>query len=810
MVSTWTSSHPQLTRGPTRRVGTVNLFPWSAVTVLSLVDGGGYVHGDLHRRPEHPVNESKVSGTVHDLDPNTTFPSVDAGSAATNNDNATIPLTDDGENALNGGDFSLGSNDGIDLLPGTYYFSSIDTKPGSELRVVGPTAVYVTGSVVIKGSLNNTTLNPANFQLLVLGNYVEITAQADVHAAVYAPEAEVVLRGGADVHGMVIGDELDIAGDVQVYVDQSLEDLAETLIPLPQSSPSPPSTWTPVANGVLEIDDSMITGNQYGLRQLTGQSLVSSDTDYSNNAEWGLYIKGSFDLDGCTVSDNAVGGIWLDQIQDGDFSYADVTVSDNSQCGLYLQNCNVTFDATMLPTNAISGSARALTVAGGSLAATGLTINGASVAGIDVQNGTLAVANSTLSGNAYGISSSNSAVTLHTVTLTGNSTCGVHITGGTLAADGSVASGGVDGISADSCTSVTLDTCTLSGNSVGLLASRNTSLVVTGSTFTGNTVWGSAVEPSGGSGVSVTFDSCAIQGNAGGLSVSSATDGDVKLQGGTVISDNTSTGLHFESCNLTVNDQLAGTAWSSLRNHYGISGTGSSLVLDGVVVSDSTAYALHTTNCALTVRNSNLTGRNGIYVVNNSSSTVDATRLTATASGVTSWGIYRQEGDLLVRNCVINGFENGIYLETGSSHTATVVNNTIANVGTYGIYIADGPARVENTIVVGNNAQYGIVDDGAQLTHSYNLIHGVANAFSGATPATGEIFKTPRFADAAAGDFSLGPGSPAINAGLDQSIDVPTDIVGNARPLFHAFDMGAYEYPDDNASFRVLDWTERR
>ena len=260
--------------------------------------GGAYVHGDLHRKPQYPVNGSYVSGTVHDMDPDTTFPSVDVGSAAATNDNGTIPQTDKGKDPLNGSnEFFLGSNDGVDLLPGTYYFTDLETKPNSELRVSGPTVIYVNGNVLVKGSVNNTTLDPRNFQLMVTGNSVEITAQADMYAAIYAPDATITMRGGADIHGMLIGGQLDNAGSVQIYPDTSIEDLAEELIPAPSSttSPSPPSTWTSVASGELDISDSIFTGNQYGARLVTSQFFDSSYTDYSNNTEWGLYLNGSFD-----------------------------------------------------------------------------------------------------------------------------------------------------------------------------------------------------------------------------------------------------------------------------------------------------------------------------------------------------------------------------------------------------------------------------------------------------------------------------------------------------------------------------------
>ena len=54
------------------------------------------------------------------------------------------------------------------------------------------------------------------------------------------------------------------------------------------------------------------------------------------------------------------------------------------------------------------------------------------------------------------------------------------------------------------------------------------------------------------------------------------------------------------------------------------------------------------------------------------------------------------------------------------------------------------------------------------------------------------------FADRAKGDYSLSPGSPAIDAArLDAALlgQVPTDLLRRSRLQGGTFDMGAYESP---------------
>jgi hypothetical protein len=50
------------------------------------------------------------------------------------------------------------------------------------------------------------------------------------------------------------------------------------------------------------------------------------------------------------------------------------------------------------------------------------------------------------------------------------------------------------------------------------------------------------------------------------------------------------------------------------------------------------------------------------------------------------------------------------------------------------------------------------------------------------------------FVDAGSDDYELSPTSPALDAGETRA-DVPTDILGVARPQGPGFDIGAYERP---------------
>ncbi|MBX2930396.1 MAG: T9SS type A sorting domain-containing protein [Chitinophagaceae bacterium] len=98
--------------------------------------------------------------------------------------------------------------------------------------------------------------------------------------------------------------------------------------------------------------------------------------------------------------------------------------------------------------------------------------------------------------------------------------------------------------------------------------------------------------------------------------------------------------------------------------------------------------------------------------------------------------------------------------------------------------------NITNSIIYGNNNS--ISNDGGTPFVTYSLVQG---GYAG----TGNINANPLFTDAANGDYSLQPGSPAINAGFNDSVPVSitTDLAGNARIKANTVDMGALEFQKD-------------
>ncbi|HBE70095.1 MAG TPA: hypothetical protein DDW52_18260, partial [Planctomycetaceae bacterium] len=169
------------------------------------------------------------------------------------------------------------------------------------------------------------------------------------------------------------------------------------------------------------------------------------------------------------------------------------------------------------------------------------------------------------------------------------------------------------------------------------------------------------------------------------------------------------------------------------------------------------------------------------------------------------WGVYLASDTSTVLNTVIRDSYYGVYQRSGQ---AQLLQTTIGNVSGIGVYQIDGDLKMRNSIV--DSRRYGLYKRYTTLAseHDYNLIHGDTNSFYNEAPALHEIDKNPIFVSTTGGDLHLAAGSPAINAGEDLSAVTSVDLEGNNRPSFRQYEMGAYEYTEAKGSLRVLNWQE--
>jgi len=148
--------------------------------------------------------------------------------------------------------------------------------------------------------------------------------------------------------------------------------------------------------------------------------------------------------------------------------------------------------------------------------------------------------------------------------------------------------------------------------------------------------------------------------------------------------------------------------------------------------------------------------------------------------------------DGIVQNNVIIAnsarWGGGLMYCGGRTESNTITGNSATTGG--GLYSCQG--TVVNCIIWGNTA-----NEGTQLYYGSTPTYSCVQDWTG--DGEGNIPNNPLFVDANNGDFRLLPSSPCIDAGNNDSPNLPdTDIVGMHRIMYGGksltVDMGAYEY----------------
>jgi len=190
---------------------------------------------------------------------------------------------------------------------------------------------------------------------------------------------------------------------------------------------------------------------------------------------------------------------------------------------------------------------------------------------------------------------------------------------------------------------------------------------------------------------------------------------------------------------------------------------------DGIIITKS-HYELR----GLTITN---VRRDGIRVVGNNYVITECVVRNVGQSGIDVFGA----GALLLRNLVHSTGGSGIKIESDIP-SALVYGNTIHNTAGDGITLGLKETLVFNNIIAScNRGIFGVVGS----VCAFNLLwrNKIGDYSGGVADSAGGISKDPLFVDTTTGDFRLGFGSPAIDAGLD----IAYAFTGVAP------DMGAYE-----------------
>ncbi len=175
-------------------------------------------------------------------------------------------------------------------------------------------------------------------------------------------------------------------------------------------------------------------------------------------------------------------------------------------------------------------------------------------------------------------------------------------------------------------------------------------------------------------------------------------------------------------------------------------------------------------------------------------------------------GAVLRDSVCLGRGSATNGTVTAII---GSSSTGIIAIRNVTAIttaaGSPGVDLlsSDEPttANISNTIIRGTSADLSVRSPipGGQVTANVDHTNWATQTSVEATGTSAKVVAlagnqngataaTPKFVDAAAGDFRQLPGSPTIDAGVFAAANGPLALGGNARVLGVATDIGAFEF----------------
>lgn len=205
--------------------------------------------------------------------------------------------------------------------------------------------------------------------------------------------------------------------------------------------------------------------------------------------------------------------------------------------------------------------------------------------------------------------------------------------------------------------------------------------------------------------------------------------------------------------------------WDSYNNpSYGLYISGHDNIVNGNRLFDNAGFGLVIYTTSQIGVNNNVVTSNKIF--GNSATHANSKGGVLLSSG---------SGNVFYNNLVYNNTYNGIQLSNGADST-NVYNNTIyGNTG-------ECVSAQGSGLLVKNNICWA---------NSTNRIVGEATQTNNLCTTQCAVSSDPRFVNAAAGDFRLSAGSPAVDAGTFLG-DVTTDSLGLLR--LGTPDLGAFEY----------------
>jgi len=120
----------------------------------------------------------------------------------------------------------------IQLQPGTYVFTGDISISGQSVIELGAQAgrvqIYALGNIsILGGGIVNNSQDPKN--LIIFGGSetedVVLKGGAESYFGIYAPSADIEIKGNSEIFGALVGDNLKLNGDAQIHFDTSMNSI---------------------------------------------------------------------------------------------------------------------------------------------------------------------------------------------------------------------------------------------------------------------------------------------------------------------------------------------------------------------------------------------------------------------------------------------------------------------------------------------------------------------------------------------------------------------------------------------------------
>lgn len=187
----------------------------STTNSIVTVSGNATIKGDVS------VGEGGDPSTGIDVGPNG---SITGGTGSLLNNKVLDPV-EVPRSAEDLGNVNLSGKDNLILTQGVYVMDSLNMAGQSTITTQGQVTVYFRGDAKIAGNgVATTEERPRNLIFHVMGNQkIDYAGNADLHAAIYAPDGSVKISGNGQVFGAVVGHDITLNGGGNFHYDEDLK-----------------------------------------------------------------------------------------------------------------------------------------------------------------------------------------------------------------------------------------------------------------------------------------------------------------------------------------------------------------------------------------------------------------------------------------------------------------------------------------------------------------------------------------------------------------------------------------------------------